>query len=1492
MIALFAVLASLFSVWSDSTMLLHRPVPSIEFPVASGSILGAEARTVPVKLRWIDSVAIEVRSASPESLLLRDNGGDPFRRVGSFRFTRGRGASAEWEFALDLDSIHRSLGGAPLELLAWCQPAWVDSSARPDSVHALAHYEIANLGMVATSTTIGETSLAIFDRAAGRPVETFQFLTDSAGKLQSKDVSSESSFRSRLGPGLIRRGTDYLFTSLGEYSEPRISNHAYDEEHRGCCGMRRYGINLKNPGSQEGDGDRRAGLGPHGFRIHPYLFRGVHRPGDSVTLGVLVRGPGGTLPSGHSLTISVEGNGFKYQFLCEDSESVQGHFQKRFRIPPDAQNGWASIEVGYSGSSASTGFRVDHEAPRKLRSLLDVEEIHGGRGISATLSGNWQTGRSASEMPSRIEIDWKGFAKGDSAHDAPLDRTGRSTLIKDFAWDSLGWKRVKYRAKAEILLPGGRSVPAAMRSGTIRYGREARCHVASDSQWVEITPLFLEPDWTKPRPGHAIRVRIADSANRSLVLDTVAMSSTTLRLPLSRFVGSNASSDLRKGRYLEIATWLASDSSFVVTEPLRTGIVDMWTGGVGKQKWGLVDFHGKPKASEIWTLEERQVLREDQDDAQESEDPRGIWSGDAWLDAADAPVPIGDSLGLCWESEGNGMSLVQVVQGGRILSEEWVRDTRRASCWKRLARSQWWPSVVVMVHRIAKEAGSGSVLVRQEGRSFDIAPDSNTAMIELEPLAPFRPNADNAVRIRNLSRIPGSVVVSSVDQGVLDLDDFKTPSPHANLEQDEELQVSWFQTPIPPIPKSRVPGWIQENLRDRYGLGSGDATRAARIAGGTANRVDQSIPEVWQSGPLALPDTGLVVMVPVGTYTGSLMISAMALAGRGGDLFERSVPVRAPLELEWGVPPVLSSDDEAEIELFVGADRARPFEIRWAASGSIALASPPETKGQFDPKGTASATATIKGLAQEGRGWIEARVRSGSDSAFGRIGMDVHSNMLGVARSVHGSDIDGDMALSLGDGKRAVGSPLRLELRLGTSVGISRRLRQLIDYPHRCLDQIVSVAWPQLHAASLLPAGDTAARMDAVRNVTNTIRSMGDYISPEGRIGLWPEYGLQANPWIVAQARLFLDEAKQAGYSVPGKLTKVFDQQIRGILEDTCLAPIERAMVLLSMRSMNDSASMERLSAMTTDGTAKWILAQAWWRSGRKERAWKEAKSARIEFVDKRELGGVFRSPLRDAALVAMAMREIGWKQGYEGLRGTILEALAGTDWMNTQELSNGLRFLAMNASVPSRLPTKVVDSSVLWNADGRDWRKLMLVGGTAATDLPYGTSKILLRWKSDSIPLHANVFWRDSTSRIAKRSEIPFDLGLAWEFQKGSDASPKRIRQGTGFECVVRVRNKRSFPVPNVVAMLLLPAGWEPKHSQLQAVRDRVHSSNTDYLDIRPERVMAYFDLEPGEERVLRIPLKAVTSGVFHGGSVSIEALYDGGMRTETRLGAVEVVK
>lgn len=519
----------------------------------------------------------------------------------------------------------------------------------------------------------------------------------------------------------------------------------------------------------------------------------------------------------------------------------------------------------------------------------------------------------------------------------------------------------------------------------------------------------------------------------------------------------------------------------------------------------------------------------------------------------------------------------------------------------------------------------------------------------------------------------------------------------------------------------------------------------------------------------------------------------------------------------------------------------------------------------------------------------------------------------------------------------------RLVVSRFPEVELANAIRYLVHYPYGCLEQTTSSAFPLVYLRDLIertgieppPCEERDGRAadasledrrrrlseDVDRFVLAGIQRILDMQSPAGWCSMWPG---SSWPWTWGSiyAAHFLIEARAAGYPVPSAeldaLLEYVGSRVRSDENEGETGALERAygLYVLALAEKPDLGTLDALSAAiaaqesaaaraggdspdpseTSAGvecpSARYLLAAAWYRAGRAERAKALLGSAIPEPSDVRDTGGALRSPARETAFLLSALLDVDPRSP---LVDPLVERLRSYRedgrWGTTQENAFAVLALGKYARVLARdlrgatAEVRIGDAEpIAIRPDADDRASWTFEGGCPPEEIRVsvsGPGTLFYSWTEDGVPLEP--------------PDGPVDLGIEVRRRyldaSGAPLDLANVRAGETVLVEISLRSDRY--IANVAVVDLLPAGLEVENPRLDGKSERVarliesarKSAREDEdlavlepaaMSHRDDRVVAFVDLPSGPRRVFYHVSRAVTRGEFRVPPVRAEALYD----------------
>ena len=803
-------------------------------------------------------------------------------------------------------------------------------------------------------------------------------------------------------------------------------------------------------------------------------------------------------------------------------------------------------------------------------------------------------------------------------------------------------------------------------------------------------------------------------------------------------------------------------------------------------------------------------------------------------------------------------------------------------------------------------------------RAFGASPvflDRASSAIDVELDAPgeMRPNGELAVRFR-LGGLPdggtGRVTLAAVDEGILQITDFETPSPAKYFFRRRRLGVESFDIWSLLLPE-------YERIDGNSSPGGGEGVRRKNLNPISVKRVK---PVALWSGIVEGSSEWITVRFDVPRFNGALRVMAVASTDDRFGSAESLIRVRDPIVLTPNLPRFLAPGDEfvLPVQVFNGiggkGGASLPIDVALALTGPVDVVADDEQQNRITLPGETEGVVYLRARAAAGVGKAEFEFTGSGGGEKVATGAEMAVRPPWPLESVVAAGVvhqGGSAEIRVSDRWYAGTDRVTIALSKLPVASFAASIPYLLRYPYGCAEQTVSRCMPLLFfsdmASRLTP--DLFGEGDADYFVHSGIDKLAALWVPERGFAYWPgRSSVPDNPWSSVYATHFLVEASRAGYAVPHELLDgALDNAariarssgrwwVRGWDDWERLSARAYATYVLALAGRPERGAMDYLSRNELDGMtlgARAHLAGAYGHAGNRAKmdAILPAGVSAGDDTSFRTTGRTWYSAARDYAIHLEVVAGVDPDHPHLPALLERLGAMAeGGRWTNTQE--NAFALLGLG---------KVVRGGETDYAKGR-----VLLDGEEIGRFGEGEEEVVLRgegWSGRTIEIVADgpglahySILDEGVPRSGREKPVNIGLTLSRTYldADGNRVDPDRIRQGQVIVCRIALSSERG-QVDDVVIADLVPAGLEIENPRLKdhATFDWVRSKRSlpvDYLDIRDDRLLLFTEAT-SEEREFFYGLRAVTAGDFVLPPVKAEAMYDPAVRSIRGEGRIRVV-
>lgn len=845
---------------------------------------------------------------------------------------------------------------------------------------------------------------------------------------------------------------------------------------------------------------------------------------------------------------------------------------------------------------------------------------------------------------------------------------------------------------------------------------------------------------------------------------------------------------------------------------------------------------------------------------------------------------VGDEVKFTIPSSKGGRALLSLENGTSIVGMQWVdlQDKQTPITFK--VTKEMSPTVYAHVSLIQPH---GQALNDRPIRMYGIRPitvqDPQTVLKPvIEMPAELRPEQTFNVAVSEATGKPMTYTLAIVDDGLLDLTRFKTPDPHPHFYAKDALGVrSWDLYDL-------VLGAKAGELAGLLAIGGDEYNRPK---GG--KKADRFKPVVKYLGPFTLAagkKASHSVSLP--NYIGS--VRAMVVAGHElayGNA-EKTVPVRKPLMALTSLPRVLGPGERVKlpVTLFAMDAKIKQAEVKVEVSGPIQIEGPSTKTVNFKAIGEEMAYFDLVVPETIGKAVVKVTATSGGEKAEDKVELEVRLGNLPSHEVVGEVLAPGqEVELPLNPFGMAGTNRATLEVSGLPPINLRKRLGYLISYPHGCIEQTTSAAFPQLVLDKLIKLSDQE-KAEVTINIKAAINRLRNFQTADGGLAYWPG-DATPSPWGTSYAGHFLIEAKNRGYTIPAGMLDGWKKHqakaardwspnnANNTWEGSELMQAYRLYTLALAGSPELGAMNRMLERGVKDPVAAYRLASAYHLAGRADVADRLITNQAAKLNERtgknyREMGGTYGSTERDLAMILETYQLMGRNREAFLVLQDLAKKLSSDNWYSTQTTAYSLLAIANYAGANNK-------GQVKFNYVASTGKKGDVITDAPTASLDLGikgkekgtvkvknasTATVYVRVTLEGIPMAGN--------ETAAQSQLA--MSVRFTDLSGNTIDPAKLRQGTDLMAEVTLKHPGGRDLYKEMALSqVFPSGWEIVNMRLTDDAGPA-TSKFDYQDIRDDRVYTYFSLSPGAQVTYRVLLNASYAGRFYLPQTYCEAMYD----------------
>ena len=1358
-----------------------------------------------------------------------------------------------------------------------CHPSYYMNSDRAAACNVFA----SNLGMIVKRNSLNKLWIAVSNILDTNPVgkaqvTVYNFQLQPIGKGETN------------GEGFVEissKGTPFIVVAEAEKQKAYV--RVVDGEEQSVS---RFDV-----------GGKEIQKGLKGFI---YGERGVWRPGDTLHISFILEDREKRIPDKHPVALEIYNPKGQFYTKMISTQGMNGFYT--FDVPTQAGDPtglWnAYIKVG--GTTFHKGLRIETIKPNRLKINLTLPKIlqSTDKNVTVPLASAWLTGATASKLKAKVEMSlskvntqFKNYGQY-IFNDPATDFTTIKTAVFDGILNAEGKAGVTLKVPAATNAPG--MLNATFTTRVFEPGGDASIYTQS----IPFSPFvsYVGINLNQPKGKYI-------ETDKDHVFDVVTVNSQGQ--PVNR---SNL--EYKIYRISWSWWWENSDESFGTyinnssITPVASGKLQT-SGGkttfkfrVDYPSWGRYLVYVKDKDSGHATGGTIYVDWPESRGRSNKTDPSGIKMLTFSLDKES--YEIGETATAIIPAAAGGRALVSIENGSSVLHREWIEVTNEGDTkYTFEITPEMAPNVYLHISLLQPHAQTINDLpIRMYGIAPVFVTNRQTVLQpQIQMPEVLRPETDFNVTVSEKSGKPMTYTLAIVDDGLLDLTNFKTPDPWNEFYSREALGIRTWDM------YDNVLGASAGAYSSLFSVG-GDAT--LKPADAKANRFK---PVVKFIGPFYLEkgrQQTHTLKLPM--YVGS--VRAMVVAGQDGAYgnAEKTAFVRTPLMLLSTLPRVPSIQEEITVPVNVFAMEKQVKNVTvslQASGGGVQIEGSHQQSLTFNRPGDQLVFFTLKTGNKTGKATIKLTASGGGQQTKETIEIEVRNpNPIVTLRSSEWIETGQNKELSYQLGSLSANNQIKLEVSRIPSVDISRRFDFLYNYQHHCTEQLTSKALPLLFIAQFKTI-DTREAEKIKANVQEAIRQIYARQLPNGGFVYWPGNAV-ADEWISSYTGMFLTLAQEKGYAVHANVLNKWKRFQRAAAQNWRMpqeannwqqwqSELQQAFRLytLALAGAPEYGAMNRMKEQPgLSIQAKWRLAAAYALTGKMKPAEELVYNAETTVIPYSSMNQIYGSSDRDEAMILETLLLMNRERDALQQAKVVSKNLSQENWFSTQ--STAFALMAMG-----RLAEKLSGSlDFTWTWNGKQQPAVKSAKAVfekeISTSPKSGTVAVKNQGKGAlSVDLITRTqLLNDTLPAISDNLR----MDIRYASMDGKPMSVNDIRQGTDFTAIASISNTSgTTDYTNLALTHIIPSGWEV-YNERMTVPEAEPQETTDssgnvsgqytYQDIRDDRVLTYFNLRRGETKIFTIRLQATYAGNFILPAVQCEAMYDVNVQARSKAGRTTV--
>ncbi|MCB4797498.1 hypothetical protein LG649_01490 [Tamlana sp. PT2-4] len=1215
-----------------------------------------------------------------------------------------------------------------------------------------------------------------------------------------------------------------------------------------------------------------------GFKGFIYGERGVWRPGDTLHLSFMLNDKNNKLPEDHPVKLEIFD---PYGTLSYSSINTNGlnNFYK-FTVPTqsdDYTGSWmAKVSVG--GAIFNKELKIETIKPNRLKIKTSITDkiTTANKPINGNLEALWLHGAIAKNLKTDVTVTFNSIKTKFKAFpsfefdDPTKTFSGKEQLVYNGKINNEGKAQFSFNAYT------GNSAPGLLKATYVSKVYEEGGDFSTDAFSVTHAPYSSFVGLLTPKGDAARNMLLTDTKHRFEVATVNAYGQPTavnnLKVTIYK-VNYNwwwnedednlSSFDVSSSRNEEFSTTVSTNSQgkgvfeFELKYPeWGRYLVYVYNkeSGHATGKTVFIDWPG-------WAGKARKG------------DPSSATMLSFSTDKVD--YKVGDKALVTFPSSGSGRALVTIENGSGIIKSIWVKANKGDTKFDLPITADMTPNVYINISLLQNHNNTKNDLpIRMYGlKGINVENPETKLEPKITMPSVLKPEEEVTIKVTEAKGKAMTYSIAIVDEGLLDLTRFKTPNPWYTFYKKEALGVKTWDI------YDDVIGAFGGNINQVFSIGGDGMLQASKNK--KANRFK---PVVIYKGPFTLDkNKSKTHKIKIPKYIGAVktMVVAHNPDTEAYGSSEKSTPVKKPLMVlasiarkvvpgeKVRVPVTVFAMDKNIKNVNVNIKPNTVFKVIGKSSKSLYFSNPDEKMVYFDVE-----------VLKDGVGKIDVNVSGHGKNASYSLELDAFNpNPVTIEATDFVLQPNASQNINFNTFGVSGTNNVKLEVSAFPSIDFTGRLQYLIAYPHGCVEQTTSAAFPQLYINDIFNISEDE-KDKTQKNIQLAIDKLAKFQKSNGGFSYWQNQSY-ANDWATSYVGHFLIEAEKKGFVLPLDFKKRWlnYQQKESQNWESSNNQLAQAYRLYTLALANtaDKASMNRFRELAKqdklDEVAKLRLAAAYALSGKKSVAKDLIKHFNlITDLDKIEYStSNYGSKHRNLAMILETYILLDDASKAKIIADIIAAELSSNNYMSTQTTSYCLLVMSKYATY---VGNKGINLTYSFNGNknkSTKTNKAVIIDGFNVNN---GNNSIKIKNNEDNI-IHVKLI-NSGILPIGSEKIVQKNItsSIVFTDKSGKQIDVTNINQGTNFVANITLVNNTSSNVENVALKALFPSGWEIINSRFNTGNSI--NSKIVHEDIRDDRVNFYFDFKPNQTKTFKVLLNASYLGNYYLPGLQAEAMYN----------------